>query len=97
MAFKFETANERWSWYRGLSPNDNYRLEEFPREEHSPSDANQQDINEMIELFEDGRSPKNVFDYFHHPGSNDEDYETPQPRFDEIQNVYNKWLQSKQV
>lgn len=93
MAFRFETANERWSWYRGVEPSDNDEVAGLPREDKNPGEANQTDVNSMIRLFEYGQTPRQVFDLFAQSGGADN---TPLPRFDEIQAVYDKWNQDRQ-
>jgi hypothetical protein len=91
MAFRFETANERWSWYRGVKPNDNDNALALNREDMSPGETNQMDVNAMIRSFEKGWTPRNVFDQMSAGGGQQS---TPPPRFDEIQAVYDQWKNS---
>lgn len=99
MAFRFETANERWSWYRGVDPSDDDALAlglgnpAEGRGDLTPGENNQRDSRIMWKLFEMGLSPRDVFEYFTGGGQKDE--VVPLPRFDEIQSLYDAWKQDK--
>ena len=92
MAFKFETANERWSWFRGTEPREgiDYQSgatqEQWDENGQDSRSINQKNLDAMLWSFENGWTPEEVGKQFAMAR-----FGPPVPTSEEIQEVYNKW------